>query len=303
MLKLDEVTAIVLQINAVRNGDRILILPLGEIQGRDGRHWVLTLDDAGAVVDRIHAEGVDIVIDYDHGTYAGSGKAAGWLRGFQAGEQGITAVAEFTPAAEEAIDNKEFRYLSPAFLSEGEKILALESVGLVNTPNIADLPALNAHMPCAEIGAGELAAKDAVLTAAGGPAAGKLELQLNAAQDENARLKQENKELLLSVNALESRIAEREHKAWQAEIEDLVALAVANGRLAPAQKDSAVKIGLNSRSDLEELIAKSPLNLKILSRTQAREGGKSGSSLDEVELSMCAHMGISPEDFKKNKSE
>ncbi|MDY7001710.1 MAG: phage protease [Thermodesulfobacteriota bacterium] len=288
MLKSNEVTAIVLQINAVENGDRILILPLGEIQGRDGRRWILTRGDAGAVVDKVHAEGVDIVIDYDHGTYAGSGKAAGWLRDFKADAQGITAVAEFTPAAEESIDNKEFRYLSPAFLSEGERILALESVGLVNTPNIADLPALNANMPCVE---------------AGKEASGKLELQLNAAQDENARLKKENKELLLSVNAFESRIAEREQTARQAEIEDMVALAVANGRLAPAQKDSAVKIGLNSRSGLEELIAKSPLNLKMLSRTQAGEGLRPSSVLDEVELAMCAHMGISPEDFKKNKSE
>jgi len=293
MLKSNEVTAVVLQINAVENGDRILILPLGGIQGRDGRHWVLTLEDARAVVDKVHAEGVDIVIDYDHGTYAGSGKAAGWLRDFRADAQGITAVAEFTPAAKESIDNKEFRYLSPAFLSEGEKILALESVGLVNTPNIADLPALNAHMPCLEAGK----------EASGNPEAGNLELQLNAVKDENARLKKENTELLLSVNALESRIAEQEHKALLAEIEDMVASAMANGRLAPAQKDSAVKIGLNSRDDLEELIAGSPLNLKVLSRTQAKEGLRPASVLDEVELAMCAHMGISPEDFKKNKSE
>jgi phage I-like protein len=285
---------ITLELNKIKSGDRVLILPMGEINGRDGRRWVLTPEDAEAIVAKISDEGVDIVVDFDHSTHWQGGKAAGWLAQFQVEERGVTAAIEFTPAGQAAVDAREYRYLSPAFLSEGERILRLLSVALVNDPNIADLPALNKKQQ-----------------QGGGPM--DLQAQLNAmrsdkekAEAEVARLagqlKARETELLTEVNSLKTELAARDQKAAEAVVAATVEKAIKDGKLAPAQKDSAIALGLNSRQALESLIANSPLDLKLLEQAQAKGKGDGGPELDEVELQVCRQMGVNPDEFKKTKA-
>lgn len=295
------------QLNAIQNGDRITVLPLGEIKGRDGRYWDLTSEDAAALVNRLHADGVDIVIDYEHGTYSGNGRAAGWLRDFRADPEGVTARVEFTASALEQIRANEYRYLSPAFAAEGSRILALESVGLVNSPNLAALPALNQKEK-------DMDEKDKAELKVAQEAVAAVKTELNAARSEYEgklsaqaeKHKSEVGKLLIEVNTLKAEIAKRDADVATREITALVDTAIAEGKLAPGQKDSAVKLGLNSHADLEAFIRASPLSLNGLKAKQGE--GRSGQeppsgSLDETELAMCRMLGVKPEDFQKNKKE
>lgn len=285
------------QLNAVRDGDRITILPLGEVRGRDGRYWHLTAEDAAVLVNRLQADGVDIVIDYEHGTYSGNGRAAGWLRDFRADPEGVTARVEFTASALEQIQANEYRYLSPAFVSEGSRILTLESVGMVNTPNLAALPALNQKekdMDELKLAQDALAAAKVEMNAARSEFEGRLATQADSHKAEVGKL-------LIEVNNLKAEIARRDADAASAAIAALVDAAIAEGKLAPGQKDSAVKLGLNSRADLESFVTASPLALNGLKGKQATPPASAPGALDETELTLCRMLGVAPEVYLKVK--
>ena len=136
-----------LEINEFENGKKVMVLPLGEIKGRDGRYWILNKEDAQSIVDAIKANNIDIVLDFAHRSYdyPSDETAAGWFaaESFEALEDGIYASLELTEKGLEAVNSKEYRYISPVFWSNGTRIIELESVGLTNIPNIPDLPSLN----------------------------------------------------------------------------------------------------------------------------------------------------------------
>ena len=92
--------------------------------------------------------GIDIAIDYAH--RAGD-KAAGWVRDAEVRSDGLWLLVEWTPAAAEAIRNKEFRYFSPEFVDTyvdaGGTGKTYKDVllggGLTNRPFLKDLLPVN----------------------------------------------------------------------------------------------------------------------------------------------------------------
>jgi len=301
--------ALTLALNAVADGDRILILPLGDIAGRDGRAWRMTREDADALVARIADDGLEIVLDVGHGTYMGPphDAAAGWLSAFQAEAAGITAQVNFTEYGQELVDTRKYRYLSPAFLHDGPVIQMLESVGLVNTPNLTGLTAMNRQGGTPE--GGDMSTETTLATAqariaeleakvAAGQAA------LNTKEGALATAVKERDEALLALNKLQGEVAQRDAAAAEAAVCAMVDKAIADGKLAPAQKDSALALGKNNKEALAKLIETSALNLKgQLGGEQGnapKDGG--GAGLDADELAMCRTMGIKPEEFQKTKA-
>lgn len=272
----------------INSGDEILVLPLGEIKGRDGRYWVLPQEDAEAIVAQIKRDGVDIVVDYDHASYfRDDTRAAGWLKAdsFRVGNgpfgEGIYAQVEWTEAAEQAIAAKEYRYLSPTFYSDGTRILALESVALTNIPNLPMLPALNRRD-------------------GNKPEEGHMERELNRLREENARLaaeletarkEKENldrelnqvREALKAKEAEANKLSEELEKLREAErereINALVEHAIAEGKLAPAQKEAAVELGKRDLEMLKKWIETAPAAFKDLAK-ETKPGEPAPNKLD-----------------------
>ena len=235
-----------LAICMTEDGKRIKVLPVGDISGRDKRAWKLDAAGAQALVDEVKKNNIDIVVDFEHGSYAGDGKAAGWLPAatFAVEPDGIYAEINWTDEGRESVQAREYRYLSPAFLSDGGKILSLESVGLVNVPNLT-LPALNRK-----------AKKPAVPDVSGNNP---------AAPDLTA--------LQLELQATRRKVAEMELNARVREIADIVDTAVKAGKLSPAQVQVCTRIGLADKGSLEELIRTSPANLNVLTQGAKKPAG------------------------------
>jgi len=277
-----------LEVCQIASGEEIMVLPLGEIKGRDGRYWVLTEEDAQAVVDQIRRDGVDIVIDYDHASYfRDDTRAAGWLKAnsFRVGDgpwgEGIYARVEWTEAAEQAIAAKEYRYLSPTFYADGTRILALESVALTNIPNLPMLPALNRRE-------------------GNNPEEGHMEKELNRLREENARLsaaletaRKEKEKLERELNQVREALKAREAEVGklseeleklkeaerEREINSLVESAIAEGKLAPAQKEAAVELGRRDLEMLKKWIETAPAAFKDLAK-EAKPGEPVPNKLD-----------------------
>lgn len=119
--------------------EKVLISPVGAVVGLDGRTFNI---DGAVVIANTKANGIDLVFEVDHGFGEHGGKAAGWFRveTLELKDDGIYASLETTPLGDELIDKKLYRYVSPAYIMDRNKadrtVLALDSVGLVNRPNL-----------------------------------------------------------------------------------------------------------------------------------------------------------------------
>lgn len=121
--------------------DWVHILPVGAVNGRDGRRW--RLDDPAQLITR-SAKGGDLPVDYDHESekpksHGGPLPAAGWIKSLQAREDGIWGKVEWTARAAEMIANREYRFLSPVlhYHPTTGQVLRLIGAGLVHRPNLA----------------------------------------------------------------------------------------------------------------------------------------------------------------------
>lgn len=114
-----------------KNGELIKVSPIGEIEGADGRTFKI---DAKKIIENIKKSGVDIVLDENH-SFAG---AVGWFDkdSFEVRDDGIYAKLELNKRGMELVKDKIYRYLSPVYDLSGRDVLSIESVGLVNKPNV-----------------------------------------------------------------------------------------------------------------------------------------------------------------------
>ncbi len=134
--------------------DWVHLLPLGAVEGRDGRAW--TLDDPQGLVSAFNAAKVDLPVDYDHQNdkpdpgrtpFAKTGPVpvAGWIKELKVATNGLWGRVFRTARASELISAKEYRYISPAFYyRKNGSITRLKGAGLVHNPNL-ELTALVAQ--------------------------------------------------------------------------------------------------------------------------------------------------------------
>lgn len=119
------------------------LLPVGHVQGRDGRGPYI-IDDPDAVILRTQerAGNTQLPIDYEHQTIvtAKNGQpapAAGWIKGLQARADGIWGLAAWTDRASGFLKSREYRYISPVFShTKDGVVICILSAALTNTPNL-----------------------------------------------------------------------------------------------------------------------------------------------------------------------
>jgi phage I-like protein len=121
----------VLELN-FKQGEKVKVSPIGAFEGVDGRSYSV---DGKALIKSIVKGGVHIVLDANHSF----GEAVGWFDkdSFELQEDGIYATLEFNSEGMELISDKKYRYLSPVYImGDGNTVVGLDSVGLVNRPNL-----------------------------------------------------------------------------------------------------------------------------------------------------------------------
>ena len=92
--------------------------------------------------------GGEIPVDFDHaGEEGGSTRAGAWVERLWVDDQkGLMAVLRLTPAGEEAVVGREYRFLSPAWeLRADGRPERLLSVAFTNKPNLPLAPVLNSR--------------------------------------------------------------------------------------------------------------------------------------------------------------
>lgn len=115
-----------------KDGQKVKVTPLGDVFGLDGRSFRI---DGEMLMAALAKNEVHIPLDVNHGF----GEAAGWFEkeSFEVREDGLWASLELTPKGRELVESKAYRYLSPVFvMGANSVVLELDSVGLVNRPNL-----------------------------------------------------------------------------------------------------------------------------------------------------------------------
>jgi phage I-like protein len=267
----------------------------------------------------------------------GVAKAAGWINAdtLEVGADGIYASAEWTPPAEAALKAREYRYYSPHFrAAKGTGDLTrLVNVGLTNSPNIEvsalasqEAGAFNEGSPMKKIA---MLLSASALTALGLKADSEDEAAINAI-DKLAENAGKDAAILASVRtrfkladdageeavlaAIAATPAEPDPakfvpidalKDVQAKLGELqedkvlaaVDAAIKQGKLTPAQKDWAVKLGKQDMSELNSFLATAPVfegGVRIEGNPETRK-----TALTEEEAAICSMMGVKPEDYLK----
>lgn len=126
--------------------NRIMLLPIGALEPRDGRKpWLIE--------DRAHAEAIvqatqerlgktALMIDYDHQSrrapaVAGRAPAAGWVEpdGLSVEDDGIYGDVEWTSQARAELKDRHYRYISPDFGHRKDgRVTRIFAAALTNTP-------------------------------------------------------------------------------------------------------------------------------------------------------------------------
>lgn len=116
----------------LKDGEKVKVTPVGEVVGLDGRKFKI---DAELLLKSILENDLHIPLDTNHNF----DEAIGWFdkNSFEIREDGIYALLEPTNKGAELIANKSYRYLSPVFeMGNNGTVIGLDSVGLVNRPNL-----------------------------------------------------------------------------------------------------------------------------------------------------------------------
>jgi phage I-like protein len=114
------------------------LLPEGRIEIAGEPPAYIDQAAAEGVIRHFKSRGNDMVIDYEHQTLSDKqAPAAGWIRELiWKGQEGLWAIVEWTKKAREYLENREYRYFSPVMWvgQEDRKVKAVVNVALTNSP-------------------------------------------------------------------------------------------------------------------------------------------------------------------------
>jgi len=310
----------------------IKILPLGNVVSRKGPFKV---DQEGfkVMLEHFKDRKLDVVIDYEHQTLEGTeAPAAGWIKDIELTDEGVMAKVEWTNKAKEYLANKEYRYLSPVIFkrkSDGRAIM-LHSVALTNTPAIDGMePIINSLNNDLEggfemeflkeiaklLGLSEEATEEEVTEAI---------KKLNEASNQKAKEGEEtetvaNKEILEVLGLKEDATVEDvkgkiislknpagyvsveefnklKNKIQKKESDDLVQMALSEGKITPAQKEWAEEIALKDPVGFKKFVETAP---QVVPLDEIKPSKKEVKIDSEIEMSVNKQLGITKEDIEK----
>lgn len=134
--------------DAINAGDEVEVqlAPRGTYpQVVDGEEVGQVVDDA-AIRSLIDTFDKEVLVDSDHDSETGKGtEAMAWVtKVFEDPERGLVGVFKFTDKGADAVTQRRYRFISPAWTLDGDnRPVKLVSVGMTNKPNLPVAPVLN----------------------------------------------------------------------------------------------------------------------------------------------------------------
>lgn len=317
----------------------IRLLPAGQVKLKDGRGPYMV--DPAAVVEatRAYWGGEMMPLDYDHQTLAtkdgkgGKAPASGWIdpAKLEARADGVWGPPEWTPAAAQHITAKEYRYFSPLFGALNGPVTKLYGGGLTNDPAIGGLTAIAASRFHPQKEPDEMDLSKLALSL-GLPADATLD-QIMAAQTLQAeRLQAASAALGVTPAATTEEITAAASKlkpdpkkiagegelvvpasAWNdtqqrlAQLEDAKIVAIvdqgmADGKFVPASRESMLAWAKKDLPAFEGYLKTAPSIVAAGRQLTGKPGeGDPAAGLTTEELQAASAMGLSAEDYAKNK--
>jgi len=135
------VTALSIVVSGDEPPSEFRIFTAGQVETTKGT-FVFDEDAAAAVMADYQAHGIDLMVDYDHAALGGTSadpalasRAAGWFNLEVRGGELWAVNVRWTPNAAQALRNREWRFMSPAFeVGQDKRITSLLNVALTNIP-------------------------------------------------------------------------------------------------------------------------------------------------------------------------
>lgn len=305
----------------------IHLLPAGEFRALDGRptdvkSWRLDAPLAEALIASARARATDYVVDFEHQTLLTKengqpAPAAGWFRELEWRDDGLWAAVSWTERAKQMIEAGEYRYISPVFAYDRQgRVVGLRHAALTNDPALDALGEV-AALAAARFDPKEQSMKLEQLIAALGLAADAtdadalaavagLKQQADEAQAQIAALKAQqtpDPAKYVSVDtmqALQTQVAELSRQINTKEVDDLVEVALSEGKLLAAQEAWARDLGAKDIAALKSYLA-STVSIPALKGMQT--GGRQPADpqcpngLNAEQLAVCRAMGIDPKEY------
>ncbi|NRB43048.1 MAG: hypothetical protein HRU20_32040 [Pseudomonadales bacterium] len=302
----------------------LMLVPAGHIQGRDNRSWIN--DQPEAVIAYNRALDRDIVFDFEHATHLKASKgelapASGWIKisEIEVRDGAIWGRVDWNETGRSALERKEYRYYSPAFLydANSDRITGIHHIALTNRHNLFDLPALNNQLPHEEkpmalaaalalaLGLNaETATDDDAVTAINSIKTEKNTLALNAEQFKAGKVVPiETHNLALNrAEEAEGKILSMNQEGLKNKSEALINQAVEDKKIAPANRDHFLGLCSDDAgyTQVEALLGKAP---KIIADDTNLDGKKAvpeNVALNTEQETMANAFGNSAEDLNKH---
>jgi phage I-like protein len=295
----------------------IQILPFGTVTPADGRPaFNVTTEAMSVILDGWARRKVDVVVDYDHASaapiYGMTNRAAGWVNGLEAREDGLWALVSWTPRAAQSIRDKEYRYLSPALMMRRvagrPEPVALHSVALTNTPAIQDLrpvsfgaePQEGEEMDLMQELKALLKTEDeaevrrVVLSAIASQSKPNPEivqlLGLSADADVTAATRKIREMQNTGGHVSLPEFMALKEKLERREAEDMVQVALSSGKVSPAQREWALKYATDDPQGFSSYLATQP---PVVPLSASGAGGSGGdTSVTNEQRQVNAMLGI-----------
>ncbi|MDA7427901.1 hypothetical protein PGB28_05480 [Primorskyibacter aestuariivivens] len=286
------------------------LLPLGQIEARDGRSFVL--DNPETVLADFQSGAVDLPVDYEHQKdkhakeRTGPVPAAGWIKALQLRADGIWGRVDWTARARDLIANREYRYLSPSILfnKANRQIVRLKGAGLVHDPALHLTALASQEDDMADDTATDMDGDMPFLTRL----AKLLKLDADASEDDILTALQEaldgqqkpDPAKYVPIEALRDMMRDRKASATAARLERAeakVETALAQGYIIPAMKSWALDLCTSDEASFDAFVSESaPAAYAHLSRAlipSALPGDGKPVQSPEEEL-ICQQLGIAP---------
>ncbi len=302
----------------------IQVIPYGYHETPKGA-FLCDEESAALVIEAFNSRQNDMVIDYEHQTMSGAeAPAAGWIKELiYKGSEGIWARVEWTARAVQYLGNREYRYVSPVFVVRvsDAKVVNLLNVALTNQPNIDGMvPIVNKGVGdtkneearkmekvSAVLGLPEAATEREILKAvedlkgqtqviANNDVLAALGLKEGSSQSEVVGTIMAMKQADTSITGLIGRVKELEGKLNAKEADELVAMAMKEGKLTPAQKDWAKDYAVRDAEGFKVFAAKA---LPVIVTGEIAGDTTKPTGIDETQKMVNKMLGISEATYNK----
>lgn len=295
----------------------LMVMPAGEFVGRDQRSWTNNQPDSVIAYNRSLDR--QIVVDFEHSTALKAPKgdkapAGGWIpvEDLENRNGEIWAKFNWNKAGQQALEDHEYKYISPAFLHDAHgNVTGIHHIALTNRHNLYDLPALNNQSTQQEektmsaialvLGLAATATESEQVTAIQGLQQNNLALNTQAASfDPKKFVPIETHEMVVTAKTVaEEKLALNTQKEVEKEAAALIDGGVENGQIAPANRDQYLAL-CNQDGGMEQvktLLESAPKVMAVKPDLDNKTPKDKSSKLDAEQLAMCSHLDLTEEEF------